>query len=131
MAFWNKKGEKKDNNTKQDKEKQSCGHDHSNDHKHSHAGPANGSNAKPQMPGLSKVKNIIAVASGKGGVGKSSVSINLALALKNKGHTVGLLDADIYGPSQSAMTGAGEVELKYESNALQPVDKDGLKSSNS
>ncbi|MND32008.1 Septum site-determining protein MinD [compost metagenome] len=64
--------------------------------------------AQDQVPALANVKNIIAVASGKGGVGKSTTAANLALALAREGARVGILDADIYGPSQGIMFGIPE-----------------------
>ncbi len=72
------------------------------------------------------VKNIIAVASGKGGVGKSTTAVNLALALAAEGAQVGLLDADIYGPSQPMMLGiAGRPESK-DGKTLEPLEAFGL-----
>lgn len=79
---------------------------------------------------LSQVKNIIAIASGKGGVGKSTVSINLALGLKNQGFKVGLMDADLYGPSAPTMLGVtGErpqVQQLYGQNKILPIEAHGI-----
>jgi ATP-binding protein involved in chromosome partitioning len=77
--------------------------------------------------GMATVKNIIGVASGKGGVGKSTVSLNLALALQQTGAKVGLLDADIYGPSIPLMLGMKDGYMEVEDNKLQPADSNGLK----
>ena len=77
--------------------------------------------------GMTTVKNIIGVASGKGGVGKSTVSLNLALALAKTGARVGLLDSDIYGPSIPLMLGMKDAYLVVDNNKLQPADSNGIK----
>jgi len=79
--------------------------------------------AKTPLPGVGKV---IAVASGKGGVGKSTVSVNLALALKALGKRVGLLDADVYGPSVPLMMGSEATPRAGEDKKLYPVEKYGI-----
>ncbi len=75
---------------------------------------------------LEKVKNIIAVASGKGGVGKSTTSVNLALALAAEGATVGLLDADIYGPSQPRMMGLSGQPESSDGKTIEPMVNYGV-----
>lgn len=93
-------------------------------------------NAKPPpAPPLSRpdVKNMIAVSSGKGGVGKSTVSFNLAIALKDLGFKVGLLDADIYGPSQPRLSGLTGIDFSNtkpdtnENGKIIPPEAHGLK----
>jgi ATP-binding protein involved in chromosome partitioning len=73
------------------------------------------------------IKNIIAVASGKGGVGKSTTAVNLALALKADGATVGILDADIYGPSQPRMLGIKGQPESADGKSLEPMQNHGIK----
>ena len=72
------------------------------------------------------VKNIIAVASGKGGVGKSTTAVNLALALAAEGATVGMLDADIYGPSQPMMLGISGKPVSKDNKSLEPMEGHGI-----
>src|SRR3990167_6670065 len=75
---------------------------------------------------IPKVKNIIPVASGKGGVGKSTVSANLALALARSGAKVGIMDADVYGPSIPTILGIQDKPLTKDSRII-PVEKYGMK----
>jgi len=78
---------------------------------------------KQAIPGI---RNIIAVASGKGGVGKSTTAVNLAIALAQSGARTGLLDADIYGPSVPSMLGLGGQRPKVVDKAMLPVEKHGV-----
>ena len=75
---------------------------------------------------LPSVKNIIAVASGKGGVGKSTTAVNLALALAAEGATVGILDADIYGPSQPMMMGIEGRPESVDGQTMEPLENYGV-----
>src|SRR5437764_9265358 len=77
-----------------------------------------------RIPG---VRHVIAVASGKGGVGKSTVAANLAVALEQTGARVGLCDCDIYGPSISLMFGTRERPVATEEKKIVPIEQYGLR----
>jgi ATP-binding protein involved in chromosome partitioning len=88
------------------------------------ARPAPAATAKTPLPGVGR---IVAVASGKGGVGKSTVAVNLALALRARGQRVGLLDADIHGPSVPLMAGAPDAKPRMvEEKKILPVERFGI-----
>ncbi|MCX7741852.1 MAG: P-loop NTPase, partial [Tepidimonas sp.] len=78
------------------------------------------------VPLLPQVRNLIAVASGKGGVGKSTTAVNLALALAAEGASVGLLDADIYGPSQPMMMGIEGRPESLDGQTMEPLVNYGV-----
>lgn len=82
----------------------------------------------PQTDSKSIIKHIVAIGSGKGGVGKSSVTTNLAFALKEQGFKVGILDADIYGPSQAMMLGHKNEKVSMFDGMIRPIVKNGIKS---
>ncbi len=91
-------------------------------HGHSHAGQQ-----QPTPQPLPGVTNIVAVGSGKGGVGKTTLSVNLAVALARMGHKVGLLDADVYGPNVPLMLGSTAEPTLASGNRICPIEVHGLK----
>src|SRR6516225_1621962 len=84
-----------------------------------------GQQAQPKLP-IPGVKNLIAVGSGKGGVGKTTVSVNLAISLAKLGHAVGLMDADVYGPNVPLMMGINRTPMAY-GDRIQPLEQYGVK----
>ena len=94
------------------------------------AGPSQQPTGKPQDAArrLENIRHVIAVGAGKGGVGKSTVSVNLAVGLARAGHAVGLMDGDIYGPSIPTLMGLGALEPQLVGNMIQPFLTHGVKS---
>jgi ATP-binding protein involved in chromosome partitioning len=88
---------------------------------------AAGADPQPTRPGIPGIRSIVAVASGKGGVGKSTTATNLAMALKQLGLSVGVLDADIYGPSQPRMMGITGRPDSPDGRTLTPMENYGVK----
>lgn len=82
--------------------------------------PPKAATPQAQSKALPGVKHIVAVGAGKGGVGKSTISVNLAVGLARKGYAVGLLDGDIYGPSAPTLLGLGAIDATLVGNMLQP-----------
>ena len=102
----------------------------------SHSSATNNANAEPpitksaptqaSLAAHPRIRHIIVVASGKGGVGKSTTTVNIALALQKLGNRVGVLDADIYGPSMPTMLGVDSVKPELENEQFVPVNAHGL-----
>src|SRR6266403_2138611 len=89
--------------------------------------PAPTPQPQPAKLPIEGVKNLVAVASGKGGVGKTTVAVNLALALRRLGASVGLLDADVYGPNVPIMLGTDEQPQALSDRQILPVEAQGVK----
>jgi ATP-binding protein involved in chromosome partitioning len=81
---------------------------------------------EPPKPPIAGVKNLIAVGSGKGGVGKTTVAVNLAVGLASLGYKTGLMDADVYGPNVPLMMGINRTPMAY-GDRIQPLDQFGVK----
>lgn len=88
-------------------------------------GPQMGGGEQPRLP-IGGVRNLIAVGSGKGGVGKTTVSVNLAIALAQLGHKIGLLDADVYGPNVPLMMGIRDTPQAI-GDRIQPLEQHGVR----
>lgn len=112
-----------------------CGHEHGHEHGHAHDhgqahAQGHGSPAAAASRGgnlLPEVRAVVAVASGKGGVGKSTTAVNLALAFARLGHRTGLFDADIYGPSMRRLLGIAGQPASSDGTRLDPMEAYGIK----
>lgn len=93
---------------------------------HDEPAPTKAATKQSQLSAHPRIKHIIAVASGKGGVGKSTTTVNLALALQKMGKRVGILDADIYGPSIPTMLGVATKKPIVENDQFIPIDANGM-----
>lgn len=102
-------------------------HGHSHAHPHSHAPAAAQAGAPRTKAGVPGIEAIVAVASGKGGVGKSTTAVNLALAMKANGLRVGILDADVYGPSMPRLLGITGRPQQIENRIIVPMENYGIK----
>ncbi len=92
-----------------------------------HVGQGNPAQAQAGPKPLPGIANVIAVGSGKGGVGKTTLAVNLSVALATMGHRVGLIDADIYGPNVPTMMGHTRQPSVNEQNMIQPLESFGVK----
>ncbi|MDO5652367.1 MAG: Mrp/NBP35 family ATP-binding protein [Moraxella sp.] len=103
-------------------------HNHSDNHLSNSSQPTHTKTAPKQqeLPAHPRIKHIIVIASGKGGVGKSTTTVNVALALQKLGKRVGILDADIYGPSVPDMLGVAHAKPAVEYEQFIPIDADGI-----
>lgn len=138
MVFWKSKKAKEDEKVKTENPPPghhvhgpNCqhGHDHHHDHhqhNHNHNQSHNPAANQQLEPGINQIKNVIAIASGKGGVGKSTVTSNLAFALAQQGFKVGVMDADIYGPSQTTLMGSQEEKAKGKDGHIIPIKRHGI-----
>src|SRR6185369_2854761 len=81
----------------------------------------------PDRPAVPGIKHIIAVSSGKGGVGKSTIAVNLAVALSQAGARVGIMDTDVYGPNIPIMMGINEQPVVGDNGKINPLEAHGVK----
>ncbi len=128
MAFWSRKKEnsKTEAHSEDSPPPRAKRHPAVEAHLGHQQGPASSQDTENVPVALRNVRNIIAIASGKGGVGKSTLTANLAAALVHSGARVGVLDADIYGPTQPGLLGSSSQKAQVEEGLLAPVKRHGI-----